>query len=261
MILAIDIGNTGIAFGFYKEDSISHHCKISSVPHKSVDEYVMTLSAICMQKKIDTADVQGCIISSVVPALTEQLKQAAEEEFSCKPLIVAHGLKTGLNIRIDNHTQLGSDIVANTVAAASVLTKPFAVIDLGTATTVSAVNSAGELIGVIIIPGVRVAVDALSAATAELPNISLEAPKCLIGKNTEDSMLSGSIYGTAAMLDGIIERLKEELKTENLSVIACGGLVNKIVPYCHSEIKVNPYLTLDGLAQLCRLNQRKTNQI
>ena len=261
MILAIDIGNTGIAFGFYKENSISHHCKISSIPHKSADEYTMILSAICMQKSINTADIKGCVISSVVPPLSEQIRQAAENVFSCKPLIIAHGLKTGLNIRIDNHTQLGSDIVANTVAAACVLPKPFAVIDLGTATTISAVNSAGELFGVIIMPGVRVAVDALSAATAALPYISIDAPKCLLGKNTEDSMNSGCVYGTAAMIDGLIKRLKEELKTDELSVIACGGLANKIIPYCHNQIKVNPYLTLDGLIQLYNLNQRKNNQI
>ncbi len=261
MILAIDIGNTGIAFGFYKEDLISHHCKISSIPHKSADEYVMIMNSICMQKNISTTEVEGCVISSVVPPLTEPLRQAAEEVFSCKPLIIAHGLKTGLNIRIDNHTQLGSDIVANTVAAASVFPKPLAVIDLGTATTVSAVNSAGELFGVIIMPGVRIAVDALSAATAALPYISIDAPKCLLGKNTEDSMNSGCVYGTAAMIDGIIERLKIELKADNLNVIACGGLANKIIPYCHSKIEVNPYLTLDGLIQLYRLNQRKINLI
>jgi type III pantothenate kinase len=222
-----------------------------------MDEYAMLLNTVCMQKRIDTADVEGCVISSVVPPLTEPIRQAVEEVFSCKPLVITHGVKTGLNIRIDNQTQLGSDIVANTVAAASVLQKPFAVIDLGTATTISAVNASGELIGVIIVPGTRLAVDALSASAAELPHISLTAPRVLVGKNTKDSMLSGSIYGTAAMLDGIIGRLKEELAAENLSVIACGGLADKIVPFCHTEIPINPYLTLDGLLQLYRLNQRK----
>lgn len=261
MIIAIDIGNTGIAFGFYKNDSICHHCKISSTPHKSKDEYVMILNTLCMQKKIDTADVEGCVISSVVPPLTEQIRQAVEEIFSCKPLIITHGVKTGLNIRIDIQTQLGSDIVASTVAAASVLPKPYAVIDLGTATTISTVNDSGELIGVIIIPGARLAVDALSASAAELPYISLVAPKSLLGKNTKDSMLSGCIYGTASMLDGIIERLKKELETDNLSVIACGGLAEKIVPFCHTDISINQYLTLDGLIQLYRLNQRKPKPV
>ena len=261
MLLAIDIGNSGIAFGFYKDDSICHHCKISSKPHKSKDEYAMLLNTVCMQKKIDTADVEGCVISSVVPPLTEQIRQAAEEVFSCKPLIITHGVKTGLNIRIDIQTQLGSDIVANTVAAASILPKPFAVIDLGTATTISAVNGSGELIGVIIVPGTRLAVDALSASAAELPYISLAAPKSLIGKNTNDSMLSGCIYGTASMIDGIIERLKEELKADNLSVIACGGLADKIVPFCHTNISINPRLTLNGLIQLYRMNQRKLKSV
>lgn len=261
MILAIDIGNTGTAIGFYKDNSIYHHCKITSKPYKSKDEYAMLLNTLCVQKKIDPAGVEGCIISSVVPPLTEPIQQAVEEAFSCRPLIVSHGIKTGLNMRIDNQTQLGSDIVANTVAAAALLPKPFAVIDLGTATTISTVNASGELIGVIIVPGTRLAVDALSAAAAELPYISLIAPKQLFGKNTKDSMLSGSIYGTAFMLDGIIERLKAELETNKLSVIACGGLADKIIPFCKTEIAINQYLTLDGLVQLYRLNQRKPKNV
>ena len=145
MILAIDIGNTGTAFGFYKDDSMCHHCKVSSKPYKTADEFSMLLNTVCMQEKIDKSDVEGCVISSVVPPLTEQILQSVEKVFLCKPLIITHGVKTGLNIKIDIQTQLGSDIVANNVAAASVLPKPFAVIDLGTATTISAVNNSGEL--------------------------------------------------------------------------------------------------------------------
>jgi len=261
MILAIDIGNTGTAFGFYKNESLCHHIKISSAPQRSADEYTIFLNTICLQKDINKADVEGCVISSVVPPLTDKIRQAVDDVFSCKPLIITHGVKTGLNIRVDNQTLLGSDIVANTVAAAAILKKPFSVIDLGTATTVSAVNSSGELIGVIIIPGVRLAVDALSSSAAELPYISLVKPKSLLGKNTEDSMLSGCIYGTAAMIDGIIERLKEELGTNDLNIIACGGLANDIIPFCQTDIPINPYLTLDGLIQLYRLNQRKNKPV
>ena len=261
MILAIDIGNTGTAFGFYKDDALCHHCKVSSKPYKTADEYSILFNAICMQEKIDTGDVQGCVISSVVPPLTEQILRSVENVFSCKPLVITHGVKTGLNIKIDIQTQLGSDIVANTVAAASLLPKPFAVIDLGTATTISAVNTSGELFGVIIVPGTRISVDALSASAAELPYISLEAPKSLLGKNTEDSMLSGCIYGTASMLDGLIERLKKDLKTDDLSVIACGGLADKIIPFCKTKISVKPHLTLDGLIKLYRLNQRKPKPV
>lgn len=257
MILAIDIGNTGISFGFYKKNTIFYHCKISSKPHKSADEYAMTIKTMCSQNEIKTTDVEGAVISSVVPPLSEQIKKAVEDVFSCNPLVIAHGLKTGLNIRIDNHTQLGSDIVANNVAAAAILKKPFAVIDLGTAITVSAVNSIGEMIGVIIMPGVRIAVDALSSSAAQLPNISLGEPKYLIGKNTADSMLSGSIYGTAAMLDGIIDRLKNELKTDDLNVIACGGYADEIIPYCNTKIEVKPNLTLDGLIHLFEINKHR----
>lgn len=257
MILAIDIGNTGISFGFYKKNTIYYHCKISSKPHKSADEYAMMLKTICSQNEVETADVEGAVISSVVPPLSEQIKKAVADVFSCNPLVVAHGLKTGLNIRIDNHTQLGSDIVANNVAAAAILEKPFAVIDLGTATTISSVNSAGELFGVMIMPGLRISVDALSAATAELPYISLGSPKSLFGKNSADSMLSGSIYGTAAMLDGVIKRLKNELKTDELDVVACGGYADKVIPYCKTKIQVKPNLTLDGLIHLFEINKHK----
>lgn len=257
MILAIDIGNTGIAFGFYKEQSIVHHVKVSSKPYRSKDEIIMLLNNICSLKKIQPADVEGCAVASVVPPLTEQVKQGVEEFFSCKCMLVTHGIKTGLNIRIDVHTQLGSDIVANNVAAANNLPKPFAVIDLGTATTISAVNTSGELNGVIIIPGVRLSVDALSASAAELPYISLSPPKALLGKNTQDSMVSGCIYGTACMIDGIIDKLKEELKTDHLNVVACGGLADMIIPYCKTHIVINHFLTLDGLVQLYYMNQRK----
>jgi len=261
MILAISIQNTETSFGFYEGDSICHHCIISSISQKTADEYVMFLNDLCAQKEIDKSKIEGAVIASVVPPITEKLKQAVEIVFHCNPLIVAHGIKTGLNIRIDNHTQLGADIVANTVAAAGKLEKPFAVIELGSATTISAVNKQGELFGVIIIPGVKLSLDALSNSAAELPDISLEKPKSLLGKNTIDSMLSGSVYGTAAMLDGIISRLKEELKSDDLNVIACGGLAEKIIPYCKTEIKANKYLTLEGLLQLYKLNQKKPNQI
>lgn len=258
MILAIDIGNTGTTLGFYKNETLYHSLKISSIPHRSTDEVAMLFNSVCFQKEIDKTEVEGCVISSVVPHLTTKIKQAVEAVFSCNPLIITHGVKTGLNIRIDNHTQLGSDIVADTVAAACVLKKPFAVIDLGTATTISAVNSLGELTGVVIVPGVRLAVDALSSNAAELPYISLTKPKTLLGKNTEDSMLSGCVFGTAAMIDGIIIRLKEELGTDNLSVIACGGLADAVIPFCHTDIKIDPYLTLNGLYQIYCLNQRKS---
>ncbi|OGO93024.1 MAG: hypothetical protein A2Y17_06990 [Clostridiales bacterium GWF2_38_85] len=256
MILAIDIGNTGTAFGFYKNEAMFHHMSIFTKPHRSIDEYSMLLQNICIRKGIDTSYIDGCIISSVVPPLTEQVRQSVENVFTVKPLIIAHGVKTGLNIRIDNHTELGSDIVANTVAAASMLNKPFAVVDLGTATTIAAVNNTGELIGVIIVPGVRLSLDALSETAAELPYISLVTPKSLLGKNTEDSMLSGCVYGTAAMIDGIIERLKSEMKTDELSVVACGGLADKVIPFCNNNIIVNQFLTLDGLHQIYNLNQK-----
>lgn len=256
MILAVDIGNTGMVFGFYENSVLKEQCRISSVPVRTADEYGMLIRFWCMQKQIRPV-LEGCVISCVVPSLRRPIESAVEAVFGCQPLFVGHGVKTGLNIRVDNQTDVGSDIVANMVAATGKYSGPVAVVDFGTATTLSAVNQAGELTGVAIMPGVQVGIAALASCAAALPDISLGTPKRLLGKNTEESMVSGSIYGAAAMVDGMIGRLKKEIKAEQLKVIACGSLADRIVPYCDTEIEVWPHLTLDGLVKIYALNMRK----
>ena len=256
MILAVDIGNTGMVFGFYEDGALKEQCRISSVPVRTADEYSILLRLWCTQKQIAPA-LEGCVISCVVPSLRRPIEAAVEEVFGCQPLFVGHGVKTGLNIRVDNQTDVGSDIVANMVAATGKYSGPVAVVDFGTATTLSAINQAGELIGVAIMPGVQVGITALASCAAALPDISLGVPKRLLGKNTEDSMVSGSIFGAASMVDGMVGRLKKEMSVENLKVIACGSLAERIVPYCDTEIEVWPLLTLDGLVRIYGLNTRK----
>ncbi|MBQ8813635.1 MAG: type III pantothenate kinase [Lachnospiraceae bacterium] len=256
MILAIDIGNTGIILGFYEKDQRVFDFSISSVPHRTADEYGMIFRLWCTQNRIGAA-LEGCVISCVVPPLKRPVEQAVKEVFGCPVLFVGHGIKTGLNIRVDNQTDVGSDIVANMVAASGKYSGPVAVVDFGTATTLSAVNQAGELIGVAIMPGVQVSLRALASSAAALPDISIGIPGRVLGKNTEESMLSGFVLGAAAMVDGMLKRLKAEMGVDTMTVIACGTLADRIVPHCDTRIEIWPHLTLDGLVKIYLLNQRK----
>lgn len=257
MILAVDIGNTGMVFGFYEEDKLKELFSISSVPARMADEYELILRLLCGQKGLNPSEVEGCVISCVVPSLRSAIERAVTAVFGCRPLFVGHGVKTGLNIRVDNQTDVGSDIVANMVAALARGKGPVAVVDFGTATTLSAANEAGELTGVAIMAGVQVSMAALASSAAALPDISLETPKRVLGKNTEESMVSGCIFGTASMVDGMIERLKRELGVSEIQVIVCGTLADRIVPHCHTKIEICPQLTLDGLIRIYRLNTRR----
>ncbi len=259
MILAIDMGNTRISVGLYPKagGQLRAAMRLTAAVPRTADEYALCLKSFLSEHSVNAGQIAGCVISSVVPRLNRPVGDALAAVIpGCRPLWVGHGVKTGLDIRIDHHTELGSDIVANTVAASQRLEKPFAVFDLGTATTVSAVNRAGELIGVMIIPGVQTSAEALAQSCAALPAISLIAPDQLLGKNTADSMASGCVYGAAAMIDGILSRLREQLG-DDLSVIACGGMAERVIPHTGERIAVAPNLTMDGLAAIYRLNQRR----
>lgn len=261
MILAVDIGNTGISVGLYRQSTGSPAAllRLSANPPRTADEYVLYLRAFLTEKGIGADQIEGCVLSSVVPKLNGAVGDAVRAVTGCRLLWVGHGVKTGLDIRVDHHTELGSDIVANAVAASERLTKPFAVIDLGTATTVSAVNRAGELTGVMIIPGVQTSADAMAQACAALPSFSMKAPREMLGKNTADSMASGCIYGAAAMIDGILARLREELG-DDLAVIACGGMADTVIPHTLTKIDIAHHLTLDGLARIWALNQKRSGR-
>ncbi len=261
LILAIDIGNSSVAFGVYEANGrLIFSSKLSTVKSKCRDEYAVMLNGILSMNGIQPDKLDGVVISSVVPPLTSVIADAATRLTSVSPMIVGPGIKTGLNIKIDQHTQLGADIVANTVAAFALTQPPFVVIDMGSATTLTVVNRRGELCGVIIAPGVRQSVDSLSGTAAELPYISLDEPKSFPGKNTADSMKCGIIYGNACMLDGFIAKLERTLEIapdESLSVIATGGLAECIIPHCEkaADITLAPSLTLDGLYRLYEKNR------
>lgn len=263
LILALDIGNSSVAFGVYDaqgEGELLLTSKLSAVTTRQCDEYAVMLSGILAMNNIKLSDIDGVIMSSVVPPLTGVIESAVRRLTNLTPMIVGPGIKTGLNIKIDHHTQLGSDIVANVTAALTTAKPPFVVIDIGSATTFTVVNAKSELCGVIIAPGVRKALDALSDSAAELPYISLEKPKQFLAKNTIDSMKCGAIYGSAFMIEGFIERIRSELgiaPDEPFDVTATGGLAGCIIPYCSEKynIKNIPTLTLDGLYRLYQKNR------
>ena len=246
MILAIDIGNTNIVVGCIDEEKIYFTERLSTVRTKTELEYAVDLKTVLDIYHIKRTDIEGCIISSVVPQITGIAKLAAEKILKKEVMVLGPGVKTGLNIVMDNPGQLGADLVADAVAGLASYPVPLVVIDMGTATTISVVNSKKQYIGGMIMPGVGISLDALTARASQLSGISIDAPRHIIGKNTIECMKSGVLYSNAAALDGIIDRIEEELG-EKTTVIATGGLAKKIVSHCRKEIILDEELMLKGL--------------
>lgn len=253
MILAIDIGNTNIVIGCIEEEKVCFVERVSTNLSNTELEYVVEFRTLFELYHIGTEEITGSIISSVVPPINNVIKAALEKLFHKAPLLVGPGLKTGLNILMDNPGQLGSDLVVNAVAGLQYYGAPIIMIDMGTATTISVVDDKKNYIGGMILPGVKVSLDSLVNRTSQLPRISLEAPKKVIGRNTIDCMKSGIVMGQAACLDGMIERIYDELGVE-APVVATGGLAGSIVPYCKRKIVYDNELTLKGLGIIYRKN-------
>ena len=254
MILAIDIGNTNIVVGCIDEEKIYFTERLSTVRTKTELEYAVDLKTVLDIYHIKRTHIEGCIISSVVPQITGIAKLAAEKILKKEVMVLGPGVKTGLNIVMDNPGQLGADLVADAVAGLASYPVPLVVIEMGTATTISVVNSKKQYIGGMIMPGVGISLDALTARASQLSGISIDAPRHIIGKNTIECMKSGVLYSNAAALDGIIDRIEEELG-EKTTVIATGGLAKKIVPHCRKKIILDEELLLKGLMLIYRKNQ------
>ncbi len=246
MILALDVGNTNICIGCFQDGKILFTGRMSTDHSKTADEYAIGFNSIIRLYGHHAADVEGSIISSVVPPLNRILKDAVKRLTGTVPLQIGPGLKTGLNILLDNPGQMGADLVVDAVAAIHQYPKPLIIIDMGTATTVSVVDKESRYQGGLILPGVKISQDTLTGRTSQLPRISLEAPAHVIGKNTIDCMKSGAIFGNAAMLDGLIDRIEEEIG-EKATVVATGGLAECIIPNCRREVHYDPDLLLKGL--------------
>ena len=246
MILAIDIGNTNIVVGCIDKEKIYLTERISTIRTKTELEYAIDIKTILDIHHINRADIEGAIISSVVPQITFAARLAVQKILKKDAMIVGPGVKTGLNILLDNPGEMGADRVADAVAALAQYPVPLVIVDMGTATTISVVDDKKHYIGGMILPGVQISLDALTSRASQLSGISIEEPKKIIGKNTVDCMKSGILYGNAAAVDGIIDRIEEELG-QKVTVIATGGMSRKIVPHCKREMILDGDLLLKGL--------------
>ena len=255
MILTIDIGNSNIVLGGVREDTIVFEARLRTEATKTSDQYCVDLKILLDMYGVRPEDVEGCIVSSVVPQVLNSFQTAIKKLTGKTALVVGPGIKTGLDIRLENPGQTGADLVVADVAALREHKPPLIVIDMGTATTMSVLDSNGAHIGGCIIPGVKISLDALTDRTALLPGLQLDQPKRAIGRNTIDAMRSGIMIGTACMLDGMIERMEQELGCKT-TVIATGGIAKFIVPLCKTPIVYDKDLLIKGLVALYRDNKR-----
>lgn len=254
MVLAIDIGNTNVVIGGFENGKICFTERLSTNRNSTASEYAMSIKSVLDFNGLTSHAFEGGILSSVVPMVSNAVKTAVEKITGKNVIVVGPGVKTGLKILLDNPNQLGSDRVADAVAATHYYPCPLVVIDLGTATTVSVIDENKNFIGGMIIPGVMMSLDSLANRTSQLPHISLDPPKRLIGRNTVDCMRSGIIYSTASSLDGIVERIEDELGQE-CTIITTGGLSKVISPFCKHNMIMDDQLLLKGLMIIYEKNK------
>lgn len=246
MVLTIDIGNSNIIFGGFVANELKFVARMATDTTKTSDEYASNILNILALHSVQRKEIAGAIISSVVPPLNRVIKKAVRLIYGVEALLVGPGIKTGLGIQCDNPSSVGADIICACVASHNVYGSPSLIIDIGTATKMSVVNDKGAFIGVSIIPGVMMGLNALSERTAQLPKIDLSAPPSVIGKNTIDCMKSGVVFGNASLIDGMIERINEEYGSE-LNILVTGGLASTIIPHCKHKMTLDKNLVLKGL--------------
>ncbi len=246
MIFAIDIGNTNIVIGCAKDNKIIFTERVSTNKTATAVEYAAIINAALTMNGVSKNDIEGAIVSSVVPQVTGTMKTAIEKFCGITPIIVGPGIKTGLSIKIDNPAQLGSDLVVDAVAGINSYPLPQIIIDMGTATTFSVIDKNANYLGGTIVAGMATSADALISKTSQLPRFSFDVPKKVIGTNTVDCLKSGIMYANAAIIDGMAERIQDELG-EKCTVIATGGLAKLIVPLCKTSIVLDDDLLLKGL--------------
>jgi len=259
MILAIDIGNTNIVLGCLDGRNIIREVRMATDPVKTSDQYCLEIKGMLDLMDINVKLIEGVIISSVVPPVLNSFRTAIMKLTGISPLVVGPGIKTGLNILLDNPAMAGGDLIVGAVAALAEYRPPMLVVDMGTATTIIAIDAKGNFLGGCISPGIKIMAESLSGKTAQLPAISLEAPKKAIGRNTVDCMRSGLMMGTAAMLDGMIDRMEKELGS-SVNVIATGGIARFVIPMCHRQMIYDKDLLLKGLAILYENNIKRRDR-
>lgn len=253
MLLAIDVGNTQTVVGLYDGERLADHWRTASVRSQTADELAVELHGLLAVRGRSFADVTATVASSGVPQLAEALRQVARDHFGHEALLIAPGVRTGLELRVDSPHEVGADRVANSVAALAIQPGPLVVVDFGTAINFDAVSADGAFLGGAIAPGLEVAVSALGERAARLFTVELRAPEHAIGRNTAENMQSGAIFGYAGLVDGLVRRFAVELGG-TVAVIATGGLAPVVAPHCDTIQRVEPWLTLEGLRLIWELN-------
>ena len=255
MLLAIDIGNTNLVIGCFQNDEILFKARIATDKTRTSDQYGVEIKNMLEAYGVHVSDIDDCIISSVVPPVFNSVRTGVIKIIGKQPMVVGPGLKTGLDIHMDVPSQVGSDRIVIAVAALAEYKAPLILMDLGTATTIEVVEPGNKYLGGVIFPGVKISLEALTSRAAQLPGISLDKTKQVIGKNTVDCMRSGMMYGTAAMIDGLVERIEAELGHQS-TLIATGGLAQFITPLCKREIILEKDLLLKGLNIIYKKNKK-----
>ncbi len=256
MLMAIDIGNTNILVGIFCGDELRTTFRLASDKYRTADQYCLELEALAGFYQTSLKEINGVIISSVVPAVTPLIRKAIELQTGKIPLLVEPGIKSGLKIKIDDPTQLGADLVSTAVGAVNKYSLPCLIVDLGTAIKISVIDSNGCFRGCSIAPGIGISLKALADSASLLPYINLSVDNCAtFGTNTISSMQSGMIIGTASMIDGMCERIEKSLGESIANVIATGGYAQSIIKHCNREIINDPNLILYGLKHIYNKNQ------
>lgn len=254
MILAVDIGNTNIVMGGYDQGELVFSTRLATEKQLEADQYALQLEGILRLYRKSPADVEDAVVSSVVPPITDTLCRALNTLCGVSPLVLSQKLRTGVTVDIENPAELGDDLLAGAIAARAAWPLPAVVLDLGTATKLTAVDASGAVRGVSILPGVLLSLNALVSGASQLGGLALCPPAHAIGRNTVESMQSGIVLGTASMLDGMLDRFEAELG-EIKTVLATGGIAGMIVPHCKRKVELAPNLLLDGLYHVWKLNR------
>lgn len=255
MLLAVNMGNTLIHIGVLDQGKLVLDEHFSTDLKKTDTEYAVLLHTLLELNNLSNQDLTGAILSSVVPPMTTVLTKAVQKASGLMPLVVGPGVKNGLKIKIDDPKTLGADIVVDTVGAADLYEAPLLVIHLGTATTITYLDRDKNYCGGAIIPGMKIALNALVSHASQLPNVSLDHPKKTIGRNTIDALKSGSLYGHAAMIDGMIDRIAGERGANPPFLVATGEVSELVIPYCLHDIKINRHLSFHGLEVIYEKNR------
>jgi type III pantothenate kinase len=247
VLLAIDVGNTASVLGVFQGDRLAWHWRMATRRERTADELALLFSGFLAQQELSfSRQITGVVMASVVPDQTQALRDMVDRYFHFPPVVVEPGIKTGVSILTDNPKEVGADRIVNALAAFSKYGGPCIVVDFGTATTYDAVSDSGEYLGGAIAPGIAVSAQGLFQATARLPRVEVTAPRSVIGKNTVESVQSGLVFGAAAEVEGMVERMQKELGG-HARVVATGGLAAVVVPHCQAIDEHDPWLTLEGL--------------